>query len=284
MGGQRINNPLGVIQGRLLPKYNGRYQAHPIGHWQDEFQLAVDLGLDCIEFILDYNDFKNNPLMTTYGRQHIRSVSKQTGVRVLSVCADYFMEAPLHAENEQTVLQSVDVLVKLIKVAVELKIKDIVIPCVDSSSLQNERLQDRFKETLNTIVPEAERYKVNLSLETDLNPSQFENLLTILDSPHVTVNYDIGNSAALGYDYTDELRAYGERISNIHIKDRKLGSDSVILGSGNADIPGFIEYLSHFNYQGPFIMQSYRDDEGISVFKHQLDWLKQNVPSIWPAV
>ncbi|SVD12662.1 uncharacterized protein METZ01_LOCUS365516, partial [marine metagenome] len=75
--------------------------------------------------------------MTTYGRQHIRSVSKQTGVRVLSVCADYFMEAPLHAENEQTVLQSVDVLDKLIKVAVELKIKDIVIPCVDSSSLQN---------------------------------------------------------------------------------------------------------------------------------------------------
>ena len=245
--------------------------------------MAVDLGLDCIEFILDYNDYKNNPLMTTYGRQHIRSVSEQTGVRVLSVCADYFMKAPLHADNEQTVLQSVDVLVKLIKAAVELKIKDIVIPCVDGSSIQNERLQDRFKETLNTIVPEAERYKVNLSLETDLNPSQFEKLLTVLDSPRITVNYDIGNSAALGYDYTDELRAYGERISDVHIKDRELGGDSVTLGSGNADIPGFFEYLSRFNYQGSFIMQTYRVDEGISVFKDQLDWLKQNVPSLWSA-
>ena len=71
-----------------MPKYNGRYQAHPIGYWQEEFQLAVDLGLDRIEFILDYKEFKNNPLMTTYGRQHIRSVSKQAEVRVLSVCAE----------------------------------------------------------------------------------------------------------------------------------------------------------------------------------------------------
>ena len=71
-----------------MPKYNDRDQAHPIDYLQDEFQLAVDFGLDCIEFILDYYDFKNNPLMTTYGRQHIRSVSKQAEVRVLSVCAE----------------------------------------------------------------------------------------------------------------------------------------------------------------------------------------------------
>ena len=42
----------------------------------------------------------------------------------------------------------------------------------------------------------------------------------------------------------------------------------------------FFEYLSHFNYEGPYIIQAYRDDEGISVFKEQLEWLKQNVPSL----
>jgi sugar phosphate isomerase/epimerase len=164
-----------------------------------------------------------------------------------------------------------------------LSIKDIVLPCVDQSSIQTDKVRERFTEVLLSIIPETEQYFVNLSLETDLNPAQFEKLLTVLDSPRITVNYDIGNSAALGYDYTDELRAYGERISDIHIKDRELGGDSVTLGSGNADIPGFFEYLSRFNYQGSFIMQTYRDDEGISVFKDQLDWLKQNVPSLWSA-
>ena len=283
MGGQRIENPLGIMQGRLLPKYQGRYQAHPVDNWQDEFQIAAELGLNCIEFILDYNDYNKNPLMTTHGRQQIQSISEQTGIRVLSVCADYFMESPLHSDDEQTATRGTEVLIDLLKAATRLSIKDIVLPCVDQSSIQTDKVRERFTEVLLSIIPETEQYFVNLSLETDLNPSQFEKLLTVLDSPRITVNYDIGNSAALGYDYTDELRAYGERISDIHIKDRELGGDSVTLGSGNADIPGFFEYLSRFNYQGSFIMQTYRVDEGISVFKDQLDWLKQNVPSLWSA-
>ena len=58
-----MNNDIGVMQGRLLPKYKGRYQAHPLGYWQDEFYIAKDLGLDCIEFILDYENAELNPLM-----------------------------------------------------------------------------------------------------------------------------------------------------------------------------------------------------------------------------
>ena len=45
MGSQRMNNLIGVMQGRLLPKYKGRYQAHPVGYWQDEFPKAAELGL-----------------------------------------------------------------------------------------------------------------------------------------------------------------------------------------------------------------------------------------------
>ena len=51
-------NKLGVMQGRLLPKYKGRYQAHPVGYWQDEFPIAAGLKLDLIEFIFDYNEWE----------------------------------------------------------------------------------------------------------------------------------------------------------------------------------------------------------------------------------
>ena len=284
MGGQRIDNLLGVMQGRLLPKYKGFYQAHPVGYWQDEFKLAAQLGLDCIEFILDYNDYDNNPLMSRQGREQIYSITENIGVHVCSVCADYFMVAPLHTDNKQITTQSTKVLINLLNAASDLGIKDVVIPCVDQSSIQHEGLRDRFTDVLLTIVPEAEQCNVNLSLETDLEPIQFEKLLTTLDSPRVTVNYDTGNSAALGYDYKDELSAYGDRISDVHIKDRVLGGGPVILGTGNADIPGFFETLRSYNYRGPLIMQAYRDDEGISVFQDQLNWLRKNVLSLWPAV
>ena len=37
----------------------------------------------------------------------------------------------------------------------------------------------------------------------------------------------------------------------------------------------FFNKLKEFNYNGPFIMQAYRDDDGIAVFKAQLDWVNR---------
>jgi hypothetical protein len=47
-----MRNKVGVMQGRLLLKYQGRYQAHPKDYWQEEFKSAKEIGLNCIEFIL----------------------------------------------------------------------------------------------------------------------------------------------------------------------------------------------------------------------------------------
>ena len=116
--------------------------------------------------------------------------------------------------------------------------------------------------------------KINLSLETDLAPKPFLNLLECINSNRVTVNYDIGNSAALGYDVIEELDSYGSLITDIHIKDRMLGGGPVELGKGNADFPLFFDKLKDFDYQGPFIMQAYRDEEGVDIFKKQFDWIK----------
>ena len=265
------------MQGRLLPKYQGRYQAHPIGYWQDEFSIASKLGLDCIEFIFDYNDYKVNPLLTDHGRKQIRSLSEKTGVKVFSICADYFMEAPLHSNVKDIAKKSFNVLKELLYLAGDLGIENVVIPCVDQSSIHNRQDRDRFISTIYPAIIEAESMKVNLSLETDLSPLEFKHLLTELQSDYLTVNYDIGNSAAIGYDYIAELEAYGNRISDIHIKDRLFGGGPVILGLGNANITGFFHELKRFNYEGPFIMQAFRDDQGVDIFKKQLIWFKERL-------
>ena len=88
------------------------------------------------------------------------------------------------------------------------------------------------------------------------------------------MNYDIGNSASLGFDINQELNAYGEIISDIHIKDRLLGGNSVFLGEGDANFDQFFQALKRYKYKGPFIMQAYRDDNGLEVFKKQLKWIK----------
>jgi len=262
------------MQGRLLPKYQGRYQAHPVGYWQDEFIVAREIGLDCVEFILDYNDAKDNPLIKEGGIDEIKAVVERTGVAVKTICADYFMEAPLHSEDIEIANSSQKLLINLLDNVVELGVTDIVIPCVDQSTLGDQTAADRFVEKLLPIVIIAEKHGINLSLETDLAPQPFVELLGRFNSNRVTVNYDIGNSAALGYDPVEELESYGNRITDIHIKDRVLAGGPVTLGEGNADFAKFFGKLEELDYQGPFIMQAYRDDEGIAIFKQQLAWIQ----------
>ena len=268
-----MNNKLGVMQGRLVPKYQGRYQAFPIGMWQDEFKVAKGCGLDLIEFILDFNDAEENPLLKLGGVGEIAKISKVTNVSVKTICADYFMEAPLHSSDDKTAEKSFKILERLLETAKALQIADIVIPCVDQSSLETKEAVDRFVKQITKIIPRIEKQNINLSLETDLSPKPFVELLDRLNSKNITVNYDIGNSAALGFDSDKELEAYGDRITDIHIKDRVLGGGPVTLGEGNANFAKFFNKLKEFDYQGPFIMQAYRDDEGVEIFKKQLDWI-----------
>jgi L-ribulose-5-phosphate 3-epimerase len=262
------------MQGRLLPKYQGRYQAHPVGYWEQEFDLAQGIGLDCIEFILDFNNAEKNPLLEKGGIDKILSLTDKTGVSVKTVCADFFMEAPLHSEDKGVSLQSQKVMKRLLDNAAELGVTDVVVPCVDQSSLANQQAVNRFVKQLTPCIKVAEKKGINLSLETDLPPMAFLELLDRFDSEHVTVNYDIGNSAALGYDSDEEFEAYGNRITDVHIKDRELSGGPVILGGGVADFDTVFSKLSEFNYQGPFIMQAYRDDEGVDIFNRQLGWVK----------
>ena len=108
---------------------------------------------------------------------------------------------------------------------------------------------------------------MNLSIESDLSPKEFSKLLECFDSKRITVNYDTGNSASLGFDVEEELEEYGRQISDIHIKDRLLGGGPVELGMGYTNFEKFLKKLEEFNYSGPFILQAYRDEEGEKIFK-----------------
>jgi L-ribulose-5-phosphate 3-epimerase UlaE len=270
---------IGLMQGRLLPKYKTRYQAHPIGYWQGEFSIAKKLGFSCIEFIYDYNDHEQNPLYSAEGITAIQKVVKDTGVGVRSVCADYFMEAPLHHIDSEIANASTVILEQLIHNCSKIGINDIVLPCVDQSALKNSDDKKRFVDQLLPLQEILEQSSINISLETDLSPEEFAELLYCFSSPRVTVNYDTGNSASLGYNLKDEFACYGNRISDIHIKDRILGGGSVLLGTGNTNFDTFFEAFASMNYHGPIIMQAYRDDEGVSITKQQLDWFLNKAKS-----
>ena len=265
---------VGVMQGRLLPKYQGRYQAHPVGYWQQEFGIAAKLGFSNIEFILDYNDADKNPLLSAEGRAEINRYISNTGVKVRSICADYFMEAPLHSADVPVAQKSLKLMQELLACSAELGVTCIVLPCVDQSAVKTAVDKQNLLSALHKLIPHAEKAGVTIALEMDLNPADFKSLIAELPAC-ISVNYDTGNSAALGYNVAEEFKAYGSRISDIHIKDRALGAGSVPLGKGNTDFQAVIREINNINFHGILVMQAYRDDEGVEILKSQLETIKK---------
>ena len=76
------------------------------------------------------------------------------------------------------------------------------------------------------------------------------------------INYDIGNSASLGFDPAEEFAAYGTRIINVHVKDRHLGGNTVGLGDGDANFDAVFAGLANLRYSGNLILQTARDPVG----------------------
>ena len=266
----------GIMQGRLLPKYKGRYQAFPINTWEKEFKLASMLNLSSIEFILDYHELENNPLMSKAGLTRIKQAVSESAVDVKSVCADYFMDNTIHSNEIIQNQQSKLVLSRLIDNCSLIGVTDIVIPCVDQASLNTNEKKDLFCENIQEATKQANELNINIALELDLKPPEVLELLGKIGSKSVTINYDLGNSASQGYDVEEEFSVYGKYITDIHIKDRVFRGGPVVLGKGNVDFKNFFISLKKYNVTpNLFIFQAFRDDEGVDIFKKQYKWYKE---------
>ena len=98
--------------------------------------------------------------------------------------------------------------------------------------------------------------------ESDYVPRDLARFIARLDPDLFGINYDMGNSAALGFNPHKEFAAYGQRVFNVHVKDRVLGGTTVPLGTGSVNFDAVFAALAQINYRGNFILQTARDADG----------------------
>jgi len=267
-----LTNEIGIMQGRLSPRIDGKIQAYPAITWQKEFEIAQEIGYAAIEWIVE-KPVETNALMTDSGKAEIKKVIASTGVRIDYVCADIFMQQPLVRMTEETKSQNKEYLASILKNAKEVGAIGVEIPFVDNSSIKNETEKQEFIDVMQDAFKLAKEIDLKISLETDLPPIDFKVLLENIDLDYVQANYDIGNSASLGFDPKEELEAYGLKILNVHVKDRKLGSTTVPLGTGNANINYVFQKLQEIGYNGGLTMQAARGENDIETAKEQLGYV-----------
>jgi len=252
-----MKNKIGVMQGRLSNPVNNEIQAFPMKEWKEEFTKAEEIGYDLIEWIFDSLE---NPIMSDKGVLEIRKNIGNSKINIHSVCADYFMKNLLFDLPKNELKKNFEVLVKLIHQCSKLGIKMIELPFVDSSSLLKTNKVNEIFDNLKPIISLLEKKKIIITLETDLPPDQFYDLLNKFNSPYIKANYDIGNSISNGFDPELEISILKDHIFNIHIKDRIFHGNTVTLGKGDVDFDVFFTSLAKINYEKDLIIQGARED------------------------
>lgn len=269
------------MQGRLSDVVDGKIQAFPWQYWKDEFQRASKIGISLMEWTLDQFNLHSNPLMTAEGQAEIIRLSKENNLKIPSLTGDCFMQAPFWkaVDNDRNALMSD--FNAIIKACGSLDIRIVVVPLVDNGSLTSKKEERNLKDGLSDHEATLTENNVKIAFESDFSPASLRHFIGEMDPKLFGINYDIGNSASLGFNINEEFSSYGDRILNVHIKDRPLGGTTVPLGQGDADFMAVFSKLSEYGYQGNYILQTARDAAGLHsrAIKNYLnmtaDWISQ---------
>jgi L-ribulose-5-phosphate 3-epimerase len=272
---------IGIMQGRLSPPEDGRFQSFPRLSWRLEFSRAREAGITYIEWIYDHYGAAQNPLTTAQGRAEINFLKAEYGVETRAVCGDWLMDFPLIRCSEPDRAHREKVLHDMLGWASEIGASRIVLPFVDNSSIRSAEEQDIITQVLERAIPIAEDTEVEMHIEADFPPSEFARFLNRLPHPTIKVNYDVGNSSGLGYIANEEFSAYGNRIGSIHIKDRLRKPDGSVvtmpLGQGSADFDDVFASIRRCGYAGGLTLQVARGEDG-----DEVNWIARQIAFLSP--
>lgn len=250
---------LGFMQGRLVAKVNGKIQAFPIRDWKHEFFLAAQHSFTFMEWTVDRYNIFDNPIMTDTGQLEIVGLAREHRINIKSITADCCMQKPFWKETNSDIRRKeVQILKHLIDGCGRIGAKIIVLPVVDNSAFEDTAEQQLLFEGVSEVTDLLKSNNIKIAFEIDYPPEDITKFIRVFDEDTFGINYDTGNSANKGYDVDAEWAAYGDRILNVHIKDRSHNGSTTRLGTGDVDFQKFKSNLKKQRYNGMCILQTAR--------------------------
>ena len=274
-----MKNLIGIMQGRLSPTVDGKIQAFPWDSWEQEFYSAREVGLDMIDWLVTADKFYENPLLTAEGVKRINVLLSETGIRIDSACAHYFVEYSLLRCSDSELKERLDMLELLLTRLNQVGIKYLEIPLFEQSDIKDEADLMQMAQIIKPRLDKAHRLGITIAFETSLRAKMVRAFLSVLGHPAARATYDMGNSAGLGYNPEEELESYGELVVTVHVKDKVLKDGSVPLGQGDTDFATCFSILKAKNYTGPYILEVARSGNEVESARKNVAFVKKFLDS-----
>ena len=245
---------LGFMQGRLVPsEKRNAIQYFPAKQWKKEINLMKVINLNIIEWTINVENMNQNHLFNKKLNKELSLFIAKKNIKIPSVTCDFFMQRPFFKNKKFR--NSLKDLKKIILLSQNIGVKFIVLPLVDSSSIENFSQEEILIKEIKKL-SKFLKQRQKILFEIDYPPNKVLKFVKKLDHKF-GINYDTGNSASLGYDFKEEKK-YFKYVKNIHIKDRIFRGSTVRLGKGDYKFKDFFNYLNKINYRNNLILQTAR--------------------------
>ncbi len=231
-------------------------------------QLAHDAGFDAIELNYDLdNDL--SPKSGTKEYTAIRKLADKIGIKISGLCSFLFWPYPMTSNDPQIRARSAELGGKMISAAHDLGVDNLlVVPGAvhipwrtDYEPVANDICDQRAREAIGKLLPQAEKLGVNLNIENIffngylMTPEEMITFVDSFNSPRVHVHFDTGN--IMLFQFPEHwIRILGGRIKNVHLKEfSKKGTDYSLesfrtLLDGTTNWPAVLEAFEHSGYSG----------------------------------
>lgn len=231
-------------------------------------QLAKDAGFDGIELNYDLES-DLSPKSTTKDFQAIRKMADEIGIAISGLCSFLFWPYPLSSNDAAKRARGLELAQKMTQAAHDLGTENLlVVPGAvhipwrdDHEPVPNDVCDQRAKEAITTLIPQAEKLGVHLNIENIffngylMTPMEMNAFVDSFQSEHVHVHFDTGN--IMDYQFPEHwARILGKRTRNIHLKEfSSKGTDRSLecfrpLLDGTTNWPAVMEALDSVGYEG----------------------------------
>ncbi len=263
--------PVALLQGRLSPDVENRYQFFPTSDWQAEFTQAKEIGFDGIEWLIDPKEWEHNPIFPNEDT-HGEVLAQAQVLPITSVCAEWFMAVCIWEGDLESHRERIRSLFPVLEQTVN---KLLLVPLLETHNIRPVAIQKKIVEVLKPLAPELEARGISIGFETELTAYELIQFLKLFESDAFGVYYDIGNCTSYGFNCSEDVRILGTRIKGIHVKDRKVHTTQALpLGKGDADYKGVFEALTEIGWKGTLVMQAWRGENYLDDARAQLHFVR----------
>lgn len=222
----------------------------------DAMKTAGELGYDGVELVVRDNA-EIERYQTRDGAGEVRAASDSYGCQVSGLsCAGYravhfgLPDASARRAGEAYVHAC-------LRACRQLGGSAVLLPHFDWVHLDISPEQEQwYVESLRRCAPVAEETGVKIAIETSFTTPQLQRIIAGVGSPAVGSYHDFANTLRLPDGPVAGLRALGQGVVRIHLKDATAQGDNVPLGTGLVDWVACRQAVDDVGYDDWFVLET----------------------------